>query len=812
MRIFVVEPTGQGGLVHYAYELCTGLSNAGADVTLVTADEYELSGCPHRFRVEKRLRLWKIVDSRAVREESPGIVAKAWRRIWWTGRRVLRFARLLGQWAHLTNYLIAEKPDVVLFGRFYFPGVSVFLRRLKRHGLILADVCHEYEFRDPSLSRINVLIDRTTEFFEKTVYKTFSAVFIHGEINRDRFLAELEAPPERVHIIQHGVSSLFFSQALKVGLAERYGIDASDRVVLFFGNLRVSKGVPDLLRAFALIGSDGYRAKLVIAGYPTQSVDAGELRELARSLGIERRVVFDIRYIPNQEVAELMRLATVVAFPYLSATQSGPLMIAHAFGRPVVATSVGNFPEVVKDGCTGFLVPPASPPALAEALRKILASPDLAGKMGEAAKALAERRYSWNAIAGEIVTVLEKIASGPAAREKTASSSASKVRTAAIDIETVRSEEAFLALASEWNTLLDASGLGNIFLTWEWMSAWWTWFGRGRFKPWVIAARDGSDGRLVGLLPLASHAIDFAGLRLRQLSFMAGDRVIDHLDAIVMPGYAESVIPRFVDSLVGKPVRHDFVRLDAMKSDSAFAKALLDAIGHRPGAGCMATDSVCPYLALPGTWDSYWASIGKQSRYYFSRKAKRLQSRAPGAVSYRKIESKSELADAMREFVRLHQARQRQKGNAGIFAQNRAVGFHAEVAERFLDKGWLRLYLLAAGEKAIAAIYCYTFGGKFSFYQSGYDPAWGDCSPGALIMLHAVREAIEEGADEFDFLRGEEAYKSLWTSAARTDRRLRIALSLPGWAILRGYELAYKGRRAIQANLIRGQRHAKATP
>ncbi len=415
--------------MHYAYELCTGLANSGADVTLVTADEYELGGCPHNFRVERRLRLWKIVDSRAARKPPSGVLAKTWRRFWWTGRRVFRFTRLIGQWVRLTNYLIAEKPDVVLFGRFYFPGASFFLRKLKRHGLILADVCHEYESRDPNLSRINVLIDRTTEFFERGVYKAFSAIFIHGEINRDRFLAECEVSPERVHVIQHGVSSLFFSQARHVGLAERYRLEPSEQVILFFGNLRVSKGIPDLLRAFALIESEKFRARLLIVGYPTQSVDVQELRGLARELGVEGRTIFDMRYIPNEEVSELMQLATVVVFPYLSATQSGPLMIAHAFGRPVVATAVGNFPEVVKDGCTGFLVPPSSPPALAGALRKILAAPDLAKKMGEEAKRLAERRYSWNSVAKDILAVLQEIVSGPSVRTKTFSS-ANNTRTA----------------------------------------------------------------------------------------------------------------------------------------------------------------------------------------------------------------------------------------------------------------------------------------------------------------------------------------------------------------------------------------------
>ncbi len=379
-----------------------------------------------------------------------------------------------------------------------------------------------------------------------------------------------------------------------------------------------------------------------------------------------------------------------------------------------------------------------------------------------------------------------------------------------VKIEIVQSEQGFLALEPEWNPLLDASGLGNIFLTWEWISTWWRHFGRGRFKPWVIAARDGIDGRLVGLLPLALHTVKFGGLRLRQLSFMADDRVIDHLDAITMPGYSEFVVPFFVECLVGEQVRHDFVRLDAMRSDSGFVRALLEAIERGAGAGHMVNDSVCPYLPLPSSWDRYWASIGKQSRYNFTRKAKRLQARAGGPVGYRIIDSKAELGRAIRELARLHQARQQQKGNPGAFAQDRAIEFHTEVAEHFLDKGWLRLYLLTVGKQTIAAIYCYKFGGKFSFYQSGYDPAWGECSPGALIMLHAVREAINESADEFDFLRGAEAYKALWTNQARSDRRLRIASSLPGWLVLRGYQMAYVGWRAFKVSFRRGHRHVKA--
>jgi glycosyltransferase involved in cell wall biosynthesis len=178
--------------------------------------------------------------------------------------------------------------------------------------------------------------------------------------------------------------------------------------------LRASKGIPDLLRAFARLADDDQRpVKLVIAGYPTQSFDLGELRSLAEALGIADRLVLDPRYVANEEVGELMDIARVVVFPYLNATQSGPLMIAYAFGRPVIATAVGSFPSVVKDGETGFLVPPAAPEALAAAMQKLVDDAGLAARMGAKAKEMSEALYSWDAVGRDVLRVLERATTMP---------------------------------------------------------------------------------------------------------------------------------------------------------------------------------------------------------------------------------------------------------------------------------------------------------------------------------------------------------------------------------------------------------------
>jgi hypothetical protein len=66
MRIAVVEPIGQGGMIHYSYTLCRALQNQGVEVTLFTSSHYELSDLPHNFALDTGLRLWDARPDRSV--------------------------------------------------------------------------------------------------------------------------------------------------------------------------------------------------------------------------------------------------------------------------------------------------------------------------------------------------------------------------------------------------------------------------------------------------------------------------------------------------------------------------------------------------------------------------------------------------------------------------------------------------------------------------------------------------------------------------------------------------------------------------
>lgn len=408
MRLFVVEPDGSGGLVHYVYQLCTALAGEGVDVTLVTTTDYELSSLPHNFRVVKLLHLWKRFDEEAVQSPGSNRFFSHYRILYTKIRRAFRAVRWVLAWGNLTFFLMRSKPDLIQFSKMHFAFEAYFIDFLRRRGLILTQICHEFEEREGQ-GRIEALLLGV----RKDVYSNFSAIFFHAEENRNRFLALYSlVPQENTHVIPHGNSSWLLNfkplpsriQQMK----EQYRLRDLERVVLFFGLLAPSKGLDDLIDAFS-IAHKLCDAKLIIAGYPTKYIDIEVFKNRIAGLGLNDCVILDTRYLPVEEIGVLMEFATVVVYPYHSSTQSGALQAAYTFGRPVIATEIGGLPEAVENGKNGFLVPVRSPKDLAEKILLLVNNPELSRKMGAHAKYLSETRFSWTSIAKQIVVIYQRL-------------------------------------------------------------------------------------------------------------------------------------------------------------------------------------------------------------------------------------------------------------------------------------------------------------------------------------------------------------------------------------------------------------------
>ena len=406
LRIVMVEIANGGGLIHFDYQLCIALANEGMDVTLIAGTEYELADQPHNFTVKKMFQLWKNFDP-------PPLLANPWeralRKIFLSLRRVPRAMRVLAAWVHLTLYLTRTRPDLVQFSRIANSFEAIFIIYLRRRGLVLSQLCHEFELRESPNYFSRLLFQA-----DSSAYAQFSAIFFLGEEVRRRFLSLYSSIPEiNTHVIMHGNSSWLINIQTQPNILNiiraRYGLQEGERVVLFFGLLAPSKGLDDLIEAFALV-RQSCAAKLIIAGFPTKAIALNDLRSRIASFGLTDSVILDARYIPLEEISTIMSLATVVVYPYRSGTQSGALQTAYTFGRPVIATTVGGLSEAVDDGKSGFLVPPQSPRELADKIVILINNPELVAQMGNYAKHLSDTRFSWQSIARQISLVYDNLA------------------------------------------------------------------------------------------------------------------------------------------------------------------------------------------------------------------------------------------------------------------------------------------------------------------------------------------------------------------------------------------------------------------
>ncbi len=167
---------------------------------------------------------------------------------------------------------------------------------------------------------------------------------------------------------------------------------------LLFGKVKPYKGLDVLIQAFAAVPEPLRRdARLRVVGKPY--MDLAPLQAMAERLGIAGQLVFESRFVGDDEVPGLFAPGTVAVFPYREIEASGVLSIALACGRPVIASDLGNFAETVVDGVQGHLVPPGDVATLSAAMAHMLSDRAFAASCARQARGLVDAVPSWDEIA-----------------------------------------------------------------------------------------------------------------------------------------------------------------------------------------------------------------------------------------------------------------------------------------------------------------------------------------------------------------------------------------------------------------------------
>lgn len=246
---------------------------------------------------------------------------------------------------------------------------------------------HEVPKNPLSMSRPPVFVEEliNTAIPELDV----DGVVVHTE-NQKRALQQHGKAHGRIEVIPHAAYSVF-------GNRESVDVETESNCVLFFGNVVPPKGLDTLVKAIPKVKREIPDVKLIIAG-------DGRITPESKSIIEEHPENFEVHnyFVPNDEVGRFFARAEVVALPYREQDgtkgHSGALATAYSFGNPVVATSAGDFSELVEGSGSGLVVPPENPGRLADALASVLTDSEAKARMSDNSLRMAEK-LSWENIA-----------------------------------------------------------------------------------------------------------------------------------------------------------------------------------------------------------------------------------------------------------------------------------------------------------------------------------------------------------------------------------------------------------------------------
>lgn len=294
------------------------------------------------------------------------------------------------------------KPDVVHF-QVNNPMLCPLLPLLRRYPLVATFHDIEPHPGEDRLLDIGSLLYRLT-LLASRVFP--DQIFVHGQALKETLVQNYRVPDRKVHVIPIGEH-----EVTPFTKFEQEGLGPDGHRILFFGRIHRYKGLDCLIQAEPLITREIPDARIVVAG-------TGEdfSRYAAMMAGRDAFEVHNYR-IPYEEGARLFQQASVVALPYIEASQSGVIPTAYGFKRPVVVTNVGGLPEVVDDGKTGYVVPPRDPAALAFALVSLLKDPPACRRMGELGYRKLKTDMAWSTIAQSLLAVYNELAPAPGAGE-----------------------------------------------------------------------------------------------------------------------------------------------------------------------------------------------------------------------------------------------------------------------------------------------------------------------------------------------------------------------------------------------------------
>ncbi|HEX3019490.1 MAG TPA: GNAT family N-acetyltransferase [Chitinispirillaceae bacterium] len=293
----------------------------------------------------------------------------------------------------------------------------------------------------------------------------------------------------------------------------------------------------------------------------------------------------------------------------------------------------------------------------------------------------------------------------------------------------------------------------------QWLVPWWKNLGGGKLK--ILTFSD--NELLTGVAPLFMYENE-SGKKI--ISFV-GAGITDYLDIIALPGYEQSIAESVLGYLADISSQWDECDFPDVPESSILLHCKYPDVFMVKRSEC----NICSHLELPSNQDRFRTQIPKKLRKNLSHAARMLS--ASGGY-HLEIADESNVESFLYRLFDLHQARWESRNQKGVLYNDILRTFHKQAASGLIKNELLRIYIMKYNQMSIAVYHALVNKKTVYAYLGGFDPLMEQFSPGALLLFHVVEDSLKRGAQKFDFLRGNEAYKNYWRPVFHFNYRIQI--------------------------------------
>jgi CelD/BcsL family acetyltransferase involved in cellulose biosynthesis len=341
-------------------------------------------------------------------------------------------------------------------------------------------------------------------------------------------------------------------------------------------------------------------------------------------------------------------------------------------------------------------------------------------------------------------------------------------------VEAIVTEDGLDGLVEAWNRLSASSDRPNVFTTYGWFRAWLRRLmvdeGPKRLQPYVLVIR--LDGAIVGIAPLVRRVVSRFGFRVRKLEFLTHHA--DYNNLVLGEGQAAQAAA-VVKYLAREANQWDFIDLRDMEESEIGAGLFENSLAH---AGLryqlLPEEEACPYLLFGRGLADVTKKLSAHERSTLRR---RTELATEAGLRTRIIENPEQESGLLDKLIAVDRMKHLHRLSPSF------VGTYPEVFRTLVDDlgppGWLYVGLLETGDQPIAFQFGFRCGQKLWDYAKAYDRSFARFAPGTLLLAAVLEYGIERGFREYDFLRGEDTYKTVWSTG--NHRRVRFLIWNRNW-------------------------------